>query len=283
MRLIVLGTAQDGGLPHVGCRCTMCNAARTDPGLRRLAPSVAIVDKETRRAWMVDASPDLPEQLEIIRGEMGVLDTTGIPLSAVLLTHIHMGHYWGLGHFGKEGMMPRGLLVLSPPGASTYLRQNRPFKDLVAYGALDVQSVRSGDDVPLTEGLRATPVGVEHREDFSDTVAWLFEGPIHSILYAPDMDRIDEVMVDLIASVDVAFVDGTFYSGDEVPGAMGTVPHPPVGTTMAQLKGAVEGGTRVIYTHLNHTNPMCDPDALETQTVTSAGFEIASEGMTLDI
>jgi pyrroloquinoline quinone biosynthesis protein B len=261
----------------------MCNAARQDTSLRRLAPSVAIMDPENRRAWMVDASPDLPHQLEIVREALGGGDKSGIPLSAILLTHMHIGHYWGLGHLGKEGMMPRGLLVLAPPGAAAYLRQNRPFKDLVAYGAIDVQSVRSGDEVPLAEGLRATPVGVQHREDFSDTVAWLFEGPFNSLLYAPDMDTMDDVLVDLVASVDVAMVDGTFFSPDEIPGAMQKVPHPPVRETMGMLEGALKGGTRVIYTHLNHTNPLCDPGSEATGMVTSAGFEIAMDGMTLEL
>jgi glyoxylase-like metal-dependent hydrolase (beta-lactamase superfamily II) len=145
VRLLFLGTAQDGGVPHIGCRCPTCQAARDDPLQRRLSPSVAIVEREGPRAWLLDASPDLPEQLELVREALGATDKSGIPLSAILLTHGHMGHVWGLGYLGKEGMMPRNLPVFAPPGVVRYLRENRPFKDLVEFGAIDLRPGPQGD------------------------------------------------------------------------------------------------------------------------------------------
>ncbi len=279
----MLGTAQDGGVPHIGCRCPTCDAAREDPIHRRLAPSIAIVEREGPRAWLVDASPDLPVQLELVREALGATTKSGIPLSAILLTHGHMGHVWGLGYLGKEGMMPRGLPVFAPPGVVRYLRENRPFKDLTEHGALDLRVVRAGDEVPFAEGLKATPLSVPHRTDVSDTVGWLFEGIKHTILYAPDMDSLDCVMVDIISSVDIAVIDGTFYSADEIPGAMTTVPHPPVEQSMELLIDAVRRGTRVIYTHLNHTNPLCDPGSPAMEDVLLKGFEVATDGLTLEV
>ena len=283
MRFLVLVTAQDGGVPHIGCRCPTCDAARSDQDLRRLAPSAAVVDPEGGRAWLVDASPDLPVHLETVREALGATDTSGIPLSAVLITHIHIGHYWGLGHMGKEGMMPKGLMVMAPPGAARFLRKNRPFKDMMDYGALDIRAVRPGEGIPLAEDLSVTAHAVPHREDFSDTVAWAIKGPRATVLYAPDMDVLDDATINLVASVDVAVLDGTFYSAEEIPGVMRSVPHPPVVETMDALRGAIEGGTRVIYTHLNHTNPLCDPGSEETRAVLTRGFEIAADGLVIDI
>jgi pyrroloquinoline quinone biosynthesis protein B len=97
------------------------------------------------------------------------------------------------------------------------------------------------------------------------------------------MDVLDDVTVDIIASVDIAIIDGTFYSTDEVPGAMAAVPHPPVKRSMEMLQGAVRRGTRVVFTHLNHTNPLCDPSSPAMEEVLLRGFEVAADGMTLEI
>ena len=104
-----------------------------------------------------------------------------------------------------------------------------------------------------------------------------------NILYAPDMDVLDDVMVDVISSVDIAIIDGTFYSASEIPGAMTMVPHPPVERSMELLQAAVRRGTRVIFTHLNHTNPLCDPTSSAMEDLLQKGFEVAADGMTLEI
>jgi pyrroloquinoline quinone biosynthesis protein B len=279
----MLGTAQDGGVPHVGCTCSTCEGARDGTLPRRLASSAAVVDPASGTAWLIDASPDLPAQLEVVRGALGGPKRSGIPLSGVLLTHIHMGHYWGLGHLGKEGMMPRGLPVRGPPMTARFLQENRPFRDLVEVGALEVRPVHPGEDLFLAEGVTFRPVAVPHRDDFSDTVAWLVTGPRETVLYAPDMDLLEPSFVDLVSRTDMAIIDGTFYTGDEIPGAMDRVPHPPVEETVEALGPAVEGGTRVAFTHLNHTNPLCNPRSPEFERVVSRGFGVVLDGFALDI
>lgn len=282
MRFVVLGTAQDGGVPHIGCRCRTCTAAREGRIPARSAASAAIVDPEGGRAWLIDASPDLPRQLEMVRDAVGDR-SSGIPLSGILLTHIHMGHYWGLGHLGKEGMMPRGLPLFAPPGAASFLRENRPFRDMVSWGVIDVRPVRPGDELPLVDGLTLRSLPVPHREDFSDTVAWVVEGPRETLVYAPDMDHMGAAFVDLVEAVDMAFVDGTFFRRDEIPGAMGTVPHPPVEESVVRLQRARDGGTRVAFTHLNHTNPLCDPRSHEFEQLVCEGYGVVMDGYAVDI
>jgi pyrroloquinoline quinone biosynthesis protein B len=242
-----------------------------------------VVDPGGGTAWLIDASPDLPAQLEVVRGALGGPKRSGIPLSGVLLTHIHMGHYWGLGHLGKEGMMPRALPVRGPPRTTRFLHDNRPFSDMVEQGALDVRAVQPGEDLLLSEGATFRPVTVPHRDDFSDTVAWLVVGTRETVLYAPDMDLLEPSFVDLVKRVDMAIIDGTFYTSDEIPGVMGTVPHPPVVGSMEALRPALDGGTRIAFTHLNHTNPLCDPKSPEFEHVVSSGFGVVLDGFAVDI
>jgi pyrroloquinoline quinone biosynthesis protein B len=248
-----------------------------------LAASAAVVDGEGSRAWLIDASPDLPKQIEVVSDHLQGPKRSGIPLSGVLLTHIHMGHYWGLGHLGKEGMMPKGLPVLGPPRTAEFLLDNRPFKDMAQWGAIDVRSVHPGEDLMMAKGITFRPIAVPHRDDFSDTVAWLIKGPRWRLLYAPDMDKMEDSFVDMVTKVDMAIVDGTFYTRDEIPGAMGTVPHPPVEESIVRLGPAMEGGTRVAFTHLNHTNPLCDPASPEFQHVVSKGYGVVLDGYAIDI
>ena len=42
--IISLGTAQDGGYPHIGCVDSCCNKVKNNPDLKRLIASISIVD-----------------------------------------------------------------------------------------------------------------------------------------------------------------------------------------------------------------------------------------------
>src|SRR5690606_28327044 len=105
-RLRILGIAQDGGLPHTACDCPRCDGA--PPAPRRASPgaSVALVGTTPGQGWLVDATPDLPQQLDMLDDvrarEPGRVDRS--PLAGVLLTHAHMGHYLGLAQLGYEAV-----------------------------------------------------------------------------------------------------------------------------------------------------------------------------------
>ena len=70
---VVLGTMQDGGLPHIGCECPRCRAALAEPSLARYAASLAVIDRrrEDTAVWIVDATPDIKWQLAMLSGELG--------------------------------------------------------------------------------------------------------------------------------------------------------------------------------------------------------------------
>ncbi len=63
---LVLGTVQDGGLPQAGCYTPRCEAARRNP---RYVASVALIDPDAERYYLVDATPDLTRQIDLIPGE----------------------------------------------------------------------------------------------------------------------------------------------------------------------------------------------------------------------
>ena len=83
-----------------------------------------------------------------------------------------------------------------------------------------------------------------------------------------------------IAKVDYAFLDATFYDGNELPGRdMSQIPHPFVVESMDLLKGlSVEQKTKVHFIHFNHTNPLLNEKSKEYKATLESGFQIAEEG-----
>ena len=119
-----------------------------------------------------------------------------------------------------------------------------------------------------------------HRGEFSDTVAVSIG---RRALWLPDVDSWEAwpSAVEVVAGHAVAFLDATFWSPDEIPGrSIGDFPHPLVRETINKF---AEVGTRVVLTHLNHTNPLCDPSSAENRIVHEAGFEVAFDGMTIEL
>src|SRR5262249_40252317 len=125
---IVLGIAQDGGVPHIGCTQELCVAARRDPAKRQRVASLGLVDGERR--FLIDATPDLASQLESLNADRAVPDRAR-PVDGILLTHAHMGHYLGLLYLGREALGARAVLVHATPRMARFLRENGPWSQLV--------------------------------------------------------------------------------------------------------------------------------------------------------
>ncbi len=288
--VLVLGTAQDGGLPHAACRCTRCDAARRDPERRRAIASLAVVIPATRETYLIDATPDVREQLDALprRDPSAAGGVDRAPLSGVLLTHAHLGHYTGLSFFGFEAIHTQGLPVFCTPRMARYLRENGPWSQLVGLGNVALREVLPGAPFPLGPGVTARAVPVPHRDEFSDTVGFILEGPSRRTLYIPDTEpweRWASPVEELLQDVDLAILDGTFYSTDELPGRdVASIGHPLIASTMDRLEALVaSGSTRVVFTHLNHSNPALDPGSEERKELERRGFAVLEDGDVLPL
>lgn len=291
-RVVVLGTAQDGGLPQTGCDCTRCAAARKDPSRARHVASLAIHLPKTGRTWLVDATPDLPAQIEKIHTfrphPAGKVDRA--PVDGVLLTHAHIGHYLGLAHFGFESLNTKDLPVHVSPRMAAYLRANGPWSQLVRLGNIALREFEPGKPFELDEGITVTPLQVPHRDEYSDTMAFIIRGPNKTLLYVPDTDSWaawTKPLPDVLAEhkVDFALLDATFYSPDELPDRDVTkIKHPLITQSMDLLEPLVKAGKlRVWFTHLNHSNPALDADGAARKAIEGRGFGVAGEGDVLDL
>ena len=268
---VVLGSAQDGGSPHLGCVCPRCLAAVRDPSRARRVASLGLVTREG--VAMIDAGPDFPAQHRLLAK---AADRTADEIPrAILLTHVHAGHILGLPLLGREGWAGTRTPLYATERCLQFLEKNEPFGRLFREGHLAPRVVHLGWDFSLDD-LVIQAIPVPHRAEAGDTVGYRIEGPERSLFYAPDFDALVPEVVAQIRSADIAVIDGTFFRRREIDREDAElVPHPPIADTMSVVAHL---DTRIYFTHLNHTNPALDPESRERRAVEALGMRIAAEG-----
>lgn len=278
--IIVLGVAQDGGYPHMGCTKECCNSAWENPYMRRNVVSLALVDPVSRQWYLFEASPDIREQLQLFRqltsGEYDYLPRT------VFVSHAHIGHYTGLMQFGREVMNTNGLTVYAMPRMKHFLENNGPWDQLVRLENIILVEINDGSELTISEEITVKYFSVPHRNEYSEMAAYKIISPGRSYLFIPDIDKWDKMnkdIISLVESSDIAFLDGTFYSGNELPGRnMDEIPHPLIVETM-DLFSRESKGTRnkIHFIHFNHSNPVLYNKDIREE-ILNRGFNIAGQG-----
>lgn len=279
---MVLGVAQDGGIPQAG---GFDHPAWKDASRRRLVSCLGLVDPRSGNCWMFDATPDLREQsYRLHKAATEASPAAAAPvLSGIFLTHAHIGHYTGLMFLGHESMGARGACVYAMPRMGEFLRTNGPWDQLVRYGNIALQPLTANEPVSLAPDIRVTPLLVPHRQEYSEVVGFRIEGPSASALFIPDVDSWEEWeaagvrIEDEIAKVDVAYLDGTFFANGEIPGRdMSGFPHPFITHSMRRFAPLpASEREKIRFIHLNHTNPAQDPRGTAAGRVRGAGMRIA--------
>jgi len=276
--LLVSGTMQDGGQPQLGCLQACCKNVKQ----QQFVSSIALVDSANSVFHLLDATPDIVSQFQLIHHAL----PTTFKLGSIFLTHAHIGHYTGLQFFGREAMNATDVPVYVMPRMSAYLTKNGPWSQLVQLKNIQLQALTQGITVQLGN-FQITPLLVPHRDEFSETVGFNVKGPSKSLLYIPDIDKWekwDRLLATEIGKVDYAFIDGTFFADGEVSRPMREIPHPFISETvtiLAALPRAMR--ERVYFTHFNHTNPLLQhthPDRIRLE---KDGYHFATTGTKLPL
>lgn len=247
-QLVVLGIAQDAGMPHPGCTKAPCSDARAGKRKAEKVSCVGLVNRELGLAYMIDATPDFPAQLHEL--------TEGKAPDGIFLTHAHIGHYTGLMYLGKESMAAKSVPVYGTARMTSFLKDNGPWSLLVDNNYIELRTMTPDQAIELAGGLRVTPMVVPHRDEFTDTVGFLIEGPRAKALFIPDIDKWEKwnrSLRELANQVDILLLDGTFGSMDELPNRnIADVPHPLMSETRQQVEGT---RATLWFIHVNHSNP----------------------------
>ncbi|NCF73840.1 MAG: pyrroloquinoline quinone biosynthesis protein PqqB [Gammaproteobacteria bacterium] len=283
--LQVLGIAQDAGYPQANCYQPHCMRAWENPELRRLSSSIAVVDTKAMNKYLFEATPDIREQLYQLSK---AAPDSEYRLDGVFLTHAHIGHYTGLMHFGHEASGSSDMPVYAMPRMLDFLSKNGPWDQLVRFKNIRLMPLGDGAPVTLSSRLSVTPILVPHRDEYSETVGYRIEGPKKTAIFIPDIDkwdRWDTSIRTVVRTADYALIDATFFADGELPGRdMSKILHPFVSESMELLEDLTEEEkARVIFIHMNHTNPLLIDGSPAQMEVEARGFRFAHEGLKLEL
>jgi pyrroloquinoline quinone biosynthesis protein B len=275
--LIVLGTIQDAGSPHIGCKKECCADLFDNPDPARKVVALGLFDELTGKKYLIEATPDMPVQMKMLK-RFGA-ESEGELADGIFITHAHIGHYTGLMYLGKEATNSRNVPVYVMPEMSDFITGNAPWNLLVTNGNIVLQQLENETAVKLSDHLEVTPFLVPHRDEMSETVGFLIKGPEKKALFIPDIDKWEKwkSIIDEIKGVDYAFLDATFYSGEEINRAdISQIPHPFIIESLELFGGlSIEERQKIYFLHFNHTNPVLDRESKEAKYVLEQGFRLA--------
>jgi pyrroloquinoline quinone biosynthesis protein B len=294
VKAILLGTAAGGGFPQWNCACGPCAAARGGRVRPRTQDCLAVSGNGVDW-WLVNASPDLRAQLvstTALDPGPGARDT---PVRGVVLTDAELDHTLGL-------LALRGAAGLEVHATTTVLDALRSDLDLRTvldrYADWTWRDVEPHRPFELAGGLVVTAVPISgKRPKYTSrsavegdwVVAFRVEDPATGgvLVYAPCLATWPAALDRLLVDADVLLLDGTFHAAAEMGVATGhehgqsAMGHLPITRSLPELRR--HPGVRRIYTHLNNTNPVLNPDSPEHAELVEAGIEVPFDGTVVEI
>jgi pyrroloquinoline quinone biosynthesis protein B len=277
IRIHILGSAAGGGLPQWNCACTNCVAARRGTLDPRSQSSIAISDdsEESQSWWLINASPDLGQQIE----NMPSLHPRHDPprntsIAGILLTNADIDHVLGLLLLRQQ---EKPLVVYAADETRAALQWLD--RILGQFCGIEWRKI-SADFQTLSSGISFRAVELPH------SVAFQFRGNSSGsiALVAPSVGTITHELRDAAHSSDVVIFDGTFWSDKELaavrPDARSArqMKHLPISEGSLDLLRQSCARWK-IYTHINNTNPILMPGSPERTQLEHAGIEIARDGL----
>ena len=189
MIIHVLGTAQDGGYPHSGCKESCCLNVWDKPSLHRLPASIAAIDQKNKKFYLFDITPNIKQQLHL-------LEHYNCQLGGIFITHAHIGHYLGLLDLGLEIMNTNNIPVYVMPRMKQFILNNQPMAQLIENNNIYLIDIQN-NEINLFDNLSVIPFEVPHRNELSEAVGFRLLSSNKSVIYLPDIDDWDSWDIDL--------------------------------------------------------------------------------------
>jgi pyrroloquinoline quinone biosynthesis protein B len=296
MKCLVLGAAAGGGFPQWNCACRLCSLARAGDPRAKPRTQISVAASADGENWLlVGASPDLRQQI-LQNPELAPRGPRHSPIAGVVLVSADIDGLAGLLVLREQ----QPFKIFAPPSTLKILEDNRLFASLDP--AL-VDRVPIGASVPVDTGFGLTltlldmpgkiPLYHEDRSaaeaEAAVTYAARIDGGGRTAIVAPGCAEVTDAVLRKLQGADVLFFDGTLFTDDEMIAAglgpktgrrMGHVSVFGPNGSMARLAG--HKGRR-IYVHINNSNPMLLEDSPERLAVNAAGFEVAYDGMAVEL
>ncbi|MFO1089515.1 MAG: pyrroloquinoline quinone biosynthesis protein PqqB [Hyphomicrobiales bacterium] len=296
MRIVVLGSAAGGGFPQWNCRCAVCDLFWSgDPRVRRRTQSSLAVTGDGRDWVLLNASPDIREQI----GATPALRPRSLrdsPMRSVVVSNGDVDHIGGLISLRESAPFT----VHATPEIHAILKANSVFDVL---NSESVQRSPISLDMPFDAGCGLTvtafsvpgkvPLFLEQGaalktdERSGNTIGLeIRDAGGKCCFYVPGCADIDAELSRRIKDAPLVFFDGTVWTDTEMADRgvgtktgrrMGHLPVSGPDGSLARLKAL--GVKKVVYVHINNTNPMLVEGSPEAAAVASAGFAVGFDGM----
>jgi pyrroloquinoline quinone biosynthesis protein B len=261
----------------------------------RTQPSLA-VSADGARWSVLNASPDLRQQLAAFPGLHPRPGTRDVPLDTVVLTSAELDHAMGLLVL-REALSYR---ILSTAWVRDAILDHDAAWRLLApawgVAPLDRPVFLDRDEVLEARFFPVPGVVPRYLRDLEkphpECCVGLRVTDLRSgrrLAFVPGVKNLDEGCLAELAAANCRFVDGTFFTNDELgalrPGApdsvsMGHVPMTGPEGSLPLLSG-MPG--RSFYIHMNNTNPVLDAGSPEFERVRAAGVEVAADGQEIEL
>ena len=304
MQILVLGSAAGGGFPQWNCACVNCRRARSgDPGARARTQSSLAVSADGERWLLLNASPDLRQQVQANAALHPRGQARHSPIAAVALSNGDVDHVAGLLSIRENSP----LAIYAAERVHDVLRANSIFNvlnaDLVARRMLPLDesvALKAADGSPLGLTVRAfaapgkvalyledAKAGPDFGTRAGDTVGMeIWADADRRFFYLPACAAMPPDLAARLKGAPLVFFDGTLWRDDEmIQAGVGTK----TGKRMGHMSISGEDGTiaalaplgvrRKVFIHINNTNPILLDDSAERATVEAAGWDVAYDGM----
>lgn len=310
MRLTVLGSAAGGGFPQWNCACSNCCRSRAGVVcLQQRSQTQVLLSTRAGEHHLVNASPDLRTQILATPVLAPARAPRHTPISSIILTSADVDAVAGLLHLREF----QPLRIYSTPSVRRILQdENRIFRVLdrarppASWNDLPIDawfslSTVSTPGVEAPFRCRALPLGSVYPDYASESlrcslspgeavVGLVFEEGGKQVFYAPALPAGSKNWKEWARSSDVCVVDGTFWNENELiavgasPKTAREIGHVPLsgpGGLLDEFEASPKA--RKILIHINNTNPILDEASPENREVRDAGWEIAYDGMQIEI
>ncbi|GBD43072.1 Coenzyme PQQ synthesis protein B [bacterium HR40] len=308
MRVLVLGAAAGGGFPQWNAASEACRRARAGDPAARPATQCSIAATVDGERWLlVNASPDLRQQIEANPPLHPKVAPRSSPIAAVVLTNADVDAIAGLLHL-REGTP----FVLYAGERTLAVLDRNPIFEVVDRGIVPRRKLplevwlepEDADGRSLGLRLRAFPVPGKpplwlEGEIGEALVTDAEEGDVlgleivagrKRLVWLANCARITPALRERIRGCDLLFLDGTLWRDDEMilAGAGSKTGRRMGHVSMAGPEGAMAAVAdlpvgRRLFIHINNTNPALLADSAERAELERRGFEVAADGMEIEL
>jgi pyrroloquinoline quinone biosynthesis protein B len=294
LRILVLGSAAGGGVPQWNCGCPVCALAWAgDPSVARRTQSSIAVTLDGENFALVNASPDLRQQIidnPALHPRHGLRDS---PIRSVIVTNAEVDHVAGLLTLRER----QGFVLHATAASHGALRANAMF-DVLADDVVERRTIAL--DVPFAPlaGLEVVAFSlpgkaalwleggsVEIGGEDDATVGLELKAKGRRVIYAPGCARIADALLARVEGADALFFDGTTFTDEEMIGhrlssktarRMGHTPMSGPGGALERFAQSRIG--RKIFVHINNSNLALIAGSSERRMVEEAGWTLAYDG-----